>query len=56
MLGAYFVPDMFFGIPEIIKPNQYDEKAEQYDEKANDVKSDHYVCFDEVICEQNGRY
>ena len=35
MLGAYFVPDMFFGIPEIIKPNQYDEKAEQYDEKAN---------------------
>ena len=27
MLGAYFVPPMFFGIPEVIKPEQYDEKA-----------------------------
>ena len=26
-LGAYFVPPMFFGIPEVIRPEQYDEKA-----------------------------
>ena len=27
LLGAYFVPPMFFGIPEVIRPEQYDEKV-----------------------------